>query len=530
MEHYFLNVEKNLSKLDISSLVECLGEELAEQMDSLDMPIHPANLAKVLLKLKGTSIFQDKVIRKHFCNLANKDEISTWNQSDSCKDLLDFYGLPQDFLPDIRKKRKLLESSYPNFTLHDFQDFIKRRVSKFLFNSSKKMLMVQMPTGSGKTFTTMESIFDFLRISEDKSLGVIWMAHTDELCEQAIESFNKGWESRGTSNIDLLRLWGGNANQLDNLPKGSFFAVTSFQTANSMLKTRHDAVFETYSRLRARNGLLIVDEAHMSLAPTYKLAIQLFSGVKSKVVGLTATPGRHGVEGDNQETLELVEFYESNILSLSEFTKEFDKKPIDYLQDQGVLAHIKQLKLETNSILKLTEKERSVLGETLTLPDSALKRIGKDHERNTLILAQIAKLVVNEKKKLLVFASSKSNSDLLASMLIMRDIEARSITSDTNFSDRVKSVEAFKKGEIQVLINFNVFTTGFDDPTIDCVVIARPTFSVVLYSQMIGRGLRGPLNGGTKDCLIVDVIDNLENQPELNLASEFFSKEWELED
>ena len=112
----------------------------------------------------------------------------------------------------------------------------------------------------------------------------------------------------------------------------------------------------------------------------------------------------------------------------------------------------------------------------------------------------------------------------------MRDIEARSITSDTNFSDRVKSVEAFKKGEIQVLINFNVFTTGFDDPTIDCVVIARPTFSVVLYSQMIGRGLRGPLNGGTKDCLIVDVIDNLENQPELNLASEFFSKEWELED
>jgi len=57
---------------------------------------------------------------------------------------------------------------------------------------------------------------------------------------------------------------------------------------------------------------------------------------------------------------------------------------------------------------------------------------------------------------------------------------------------------------------------------------ARPTFSVVLYSQMIGRGLRGEKNGGTKDCLIVDLVDNVHNQPGLNQASDFFHDQWNV--
>ena len=69
--------------------------------------------------------------------------------------------------------------------------------------------------------------------------------------------------------------------------------------------------------------------------------------------------------------------------------------------------------------------------------------------------------------------------------------------------------------------------TGFDDPKIDCVVVARPTYSVVLYSQMIGRGLRGPMNDGTEDCLLVDVLDNISSQPDIEIACNYFANQWE---
>ena len=70
--------------------------------------------------------------------------------------------------------------------------------------------------------------------------------------------------------------------------------------------------------------------------------------------------------------------------------------------------------------------------------------------------------------------------------------KAVSITGETNNKFRQESIEAFKQGKINVLTNFGVLTTGFDSPNIDAVIVARPTFSLVLYSQMIGRGLRGP--------------------------------------
>jgi len=90
----------------------------------------------------------------------------------------------------------------------------------------------------------------------------------------------------------------------------------------------------------------------------------------------------------------------------------------------------------------------------------------------------------------------------------------------------MKAVKDFNDGKLEVLINFNIFSTGFDDPLIDCVIIARPTFSVVLYSQMVGRGLRGVKNGGTENCLLVNVIDNIVNLPDIENACNFFDKEW----
>ena len=73
-----------------------------------------------------------------------------------------------------------------------------------------------------------------------------------------------------------------------------------------------------------------------------------------------------------------------------------------------------------------------------------------------------------------------------------------------------KSINDFINEDTQVICNFEILSTGFDDPKTDVVFISRPTFSIVLYAQMIGRGLRGPAIGGSESCKIIDVKDNIQ--------------------
>ena len=86
-------------------------------------------------------------------------------------------------------------------------------------------------------------------------------------------------------------------------------------------------------------------------------------------------------------------------------------------------------------------------------------------------------------------------------------------------------IEKFKKGELDFLCNFGVLTTGFDAPKTECIAIARPTTSEVLYEQIVGRGLRGPKFNGTVDCDVIDFADNIKRlgQP---LSYARFSNLW----
>lgn len=98
-----------------------------------------------------------------------------------------------------------------------------------------------------------------------------------------------------------------------------------------------------------------------------------------------------------------------------------------------------------------------------------------------------------------------------------------------SLQEREEAIRKFKDedSEINILINYEVLTTGFDATNIECVFIARPTQSVVLYSQMLGRGLRGPQMGGKEKCLLIDVKDNLRSYNE-NMAFSHFNNYWNL--
>ena len=89
-------------------------------------------------------------------------------------------------------------------------------------------------------------------------------------------------------------------------------------------------------------------------------------------------------------------------------------------------------------------------------------------------------------------------------------IKSASISGETSGAARRAAIEDFRRGKIRVLTNYNVLSEGFDAPGVDTVYVARPTFSPNRYLQMVGRGLRGPKNGGSEWTTIVNVQDNVE--------------------
>jgi len=98
---------------------------------------------------------------------------------------------------------------------------------------------------------------------------------------------------------------------------------------------------------------------------------------------------------------------------------------------------------------------------------------------------------------------------MLAARLSLSGIRARSVSGDTDRSSRSDAVRALRDGEVGVICNAQVFTTGFDAPKVDLILISWAVTSPVRFMQTIGRGLRGPKNGGTSNCRILTVEDNI---------------------
>ena len=111
----------------------------------------------------------------------------------------------------------------------------------------------------------------------------------------------------------------------------------------------------------------------------------------------------------------------------------------------------------------------------------------------------------------LIFATSVEHAQTVAALLNRADIRSRAVSGETETTTRRRVVEEFRRGQIKALVNYGVFREGFDAPKTRAIIVARPVYSPNLYFQMIGRGLRGPRNGGDERCLILNVRDNIEN-------------------
>ena len=149
-------------------------------------------------------------------------------------------------------------------------------------------------------------------------------------------------------------------------------------------------------------------------------------------------------------------------------------------------------------------------------------------ERNNEIIKKLRKLHL-EKIPTIVFACSVDHAKMLSAMLSLEEIPNSLVLGDMDTMDRKLAIENFKNREsgIDIIINYEVLTTGFDSKNIQCVFITRPTKSIVLYSQMLGRGLRGPLMGGNEECILVDIDDNLQTFDN-ETAFSYFNDYWRV--
>lgn len=386
--------------------------------------------------------------------------------------------------------------------LHEYQKELVNQVYTLLAAPpAKNRAILSLPTGAGKTRTAVEALLTAWNQEGQSRAYILWVAQSDELCEQAVEAFREVWvECGGEGSRTLLhiyRYWG-SRNMLPDV-FGDGVVVASIQKLT-------EGSPENLAHIADDAFAVVVDEAHHATASSYQMLLRTL-GMRSEddihastpLLGLTATPYR----GNSDENRKLAALFSYQRL----IPRSLGEKPVPVLRQMGILAATQHKALVTKSTFDLDEGERRRFEQFQQLPESFLRRVGQDQKRNQLLLQTL--LDLPENWPVLFFGCSLEHASAFAVLLRRNGRNAALVTGETRKAMRRHTIEEFRHGHVQFLCNYGVLTTGFDAPKIRAIVIARPTTSVVMYEQMIGRGMRGPRNGGTDECLVIDLVDNI---------------------
>ena len=247
-------------------------------------------------------------------------------------------------------------------------------------------------------------------------------------------------------------------------------------------------------RLEAYNPLdykaIIVDEAHHATSSTYQRVLQhfgVFNDYSSVLLwGCSATLRRHdGIA--LKPTFETIAY----------------ERPITEMIKENWLCAVKLLRMKTRvdlSSIPVTKNDYNL---------KDLARIVNTPERNNLIVNTYLDWI-GTRKSTLIFAADVKHIDDLVKAFQSKGIDARGLDGSYDMGIRDTLISEFRQFKFPVLINCGILTEGTDIPSIDCVILARPTVSKVLLQQMIGRGMR--LYEGKEDCLVLDFVDNIRGQ------------------
>ena len=423
--------------------------------------------------------------------------------------------------------------------LFDYQEDMKERIEKAL--RLHRSVMAQMPTGTGKTVLLASVVESFLR--EHSNCNVWIVAHRRELVSQIQETIERVFSKTHPSSLTIkedfsnhpvnsskitpslftlkegstshpgpltLRGEGGNRPTRcseplrskvggpskvspdcagwDRLGMSGASKVSPDCLSASAFNVPIKAVSiqwlsKHYDEIEEEPGMIVIDEAHHALAKTYKGMWDRFP--KAKFLGLTATPCRLNGKGFTDlfdvlvQSWSVPEFISKGRLATYDFVSiksdGVTQRLIDSLQKRGADGDYQNKEMDM-----LLNKKPSI--ERLY---RSLEEFGKD-------------------RKGIVYAINISHAQKITRLYQENGVKAIAIDSKTPAAERQQDIEAFKKGDIQVLVNVDIFSEGFDCPDVEFVQLARPTLSLAKYLQMVGRGLR--VAKGKKNCMIIDNV------------------------
>ena len=264
--------------------------------------------------------------------------------------------------------------------------------------------------------------------------------------------------------------------------------------------------------------LVVFDEAHKALAPTYSASVEYIAVGKVAVIGLSATPGRSTLNIDEDE--KLVAFFQNRKIGLH---VEGYSSPIEYLIDQKYLAQPVMEKLTYDG---WTEEINQTLDGNKPTQETA-RKMAQNFDRNYLIISRLLQ-AVQAGHSIIFFGCSVEHCNLISTTLVALGVRSTVVDHQLDPILRQSALTSFVNGNMQVICNYDLLTAGFDAPKADFVFISRPTSSVISFSQMVGRGLRGENAKGTKTCTIVTIIDTAYAfRQEIEKQFNYWDKEWE---
>ena len=509
---------------DAERLLNAVGEERLRAglprslLDVLESE-GEAPLAGVDIAEAAIATWHTGALQHHRSELRQLDPPKQWAGSSRAVDFVKSLGFSPEWAGERSSKTKRdpfleVEGPYSLRPLHDYQETVARNIKDMLRSrgGTGRRGLVSMPTGSGKTRVAVQAIVEAIRDGQLRG-GVLWVADRDELCEQAVEAWRQVWASCGkeAKRLRISRMWGGNERPS---PESELHViVATIQTLESRISGRPGE----YKFLKEFQ-LLVCDEAHRSIAPTFTSVMEAIGLTRYKkehepfLLGLTATPYRGH---DERETERLVKRYGERRLDMGAFASDDSELVVQELQGRRVLAEVDPGVIEgakESMYPEELEKMRAPKGDGYLpwLPQSVERRIANSAARTRRIIESYEEHIHRDWPTL-VFATSVEHAQTVAALLSRKGIQARSVSGETEGTARRRIVDEFRDGKIKVLVNYGVFREGFDAPKTRAIIVARPVYSPNLYFQMIGRGLRGPLNGGDEKCLILNVRDNIDN-------------------
>ncbi len=333
-------------------------------------------------------------------------------------------------------------------SLRPYQIDNKARIYDFWHTG--RSVMLQMPTGTGKTRLFVSIVKDLHNWGKqnNKNVNVLLLAHRKELIEQIAQNVNIKYN-----------LAHGVINPQSREQKEYNIQIGSVPTLTRRLEGWSDKDFD----------VIIIDEAHHVKADSYKRILQEYPN--AKILGVTATPYRLNGAGFRQE-----------------FDKLIVSDPVSEFIRNGYLCQYDYFSITPDSTTQKAIESISKFALDGDYLDSALAEVIDTEGVRTNIVHTYLNYAGG--KKGLVYTINRAHNEHVCKLFNAKGIAAKAIDSQTDFRERQAIVEAFRKGEFQVLCNVNIFSEGFDCPDVEFIQLARPTKSLSMFLQQIGRGLR----------------------------------------